>query len=1276
MHIAQLTLTGFKSFVEPTSLLIAPGLTGVIGPNGCGKSNLLEALRWVMGETSSRSMRAGGMDDVIFSGTDHRPSRNHASVTVRIERPVEKRAARNGALGTAAHEKSEHADDGNGPGSHGSDTPREAEGHEVVRDIMADLFAGTLAEIEICRTIARGAGSSYTLNGKDVRARDVRLLFEDAATGARSHALVRQGQIGEIIRAKPEQRRRILEDAAGIAGLHARRHEAELKLNATLNNLERLKDVVDGLDAQRNALQRQARQARRYRALSDDIAQAEAFALFLEWQLATLAVAAREATWQTTLTGLAQATKAAQAAQEAVDAVKARIGPARDDEMTRAAVLQRVRLEAEGLEREAKEAEARRAAAQAQLETLDQDVAREEGRALDLERAADALAREIKALEEERDAAGAGRGALETAAAAAQAASREARLAFDAETQKLAALRARHQEAERARAQLAAARDALKRECDAVARLKAEANAASAAVPDTMALDAAVTQARDDLERVDACIEAARSARETAQTREREHFSRVGEAELKLARLSTEIETLDALTGRQGAAKSAAPAGRQREGKKKRAAAAHASPAKTADAARSAAVQDHLRLMDVISVAPGFENLVAALFADRLQDPVIPATDAGASAHHWQARSQPLAKTAPHNWPTAPARMNEIVHAPEDALPELADYLSRVMLSGDRIPTPADVSAARCDAAVSACGTVVRAEGHVGTLADREENTRILEAQNRLSELRSARETAQQIVEDLKAEAASQAGAVATAEDQLRTAMGARDGALRAQRDAEQALVRAQRAAQEAENKRNALATRASLQEERAAAVEAQERACEAMVSREGALGDLEAAVAAARGDVERKTAEETAARVALTTLDQRTRQIDEQQVRARRDLATNARQQAAASDHAQTLKRRRAGLDETLERLATAPEQLAGRQDALREALTRAEKDLSAARDALAQIEADAAAAEKELHRATGSVAEAREARARAQAELDAARTHQKAVRERIAGDDGITPDDCLRTAGDLGSDWRDGHVRDGGGQGEADNPSKDAALDPAKLKATLDALAARLAKLRAERDRLGGVNLQADDDLRALDAQRGELAGDLEDLEGAVDKLRRGITSLNRAARQRLMESFNAVNRHFQHLFATLFGGGQAELKLIENDDPLQAGLELIARPPGKKPAALSLLSGGEQALTAMALIFAVFLTNPSPICVLDEVDAPLDDANVERFCTLLEWMRKNADTRFLVITHHPMTMARMDRLFGVTMAEKGVSKLVSVDLLQAREALRLAS
>ena len=327
--------------------------------------------------------------------------------------------------------------------------------------------------------------------------------------------------------------------------------------------------------------------------------------------------------------------------------------------------------------------------------------------------------------------------------------------------------------------------------------------------------------------------------------------------------------------------------------------------------------------------------------------------------------------------------------------------------------------------------------------------------------------------------------------------------------------------------------------------------------------------------------------------------------------------------------------------RLAGLPAMVEQQRQKLLRELAKAEGERKTAADAQAAAETAHREAAQVLRAAQAAVADEREARARIEARLEAARVRRSEEARRIRESMAVAPEECL---------------------GLAELPD-DAEL-PALAVADRD-----LAKLKADRERLGGVNLQADEDLARITGEHESMFKDKADVEAAIAKLRGAIAEINREGESRLQAAFNAVDSHFRNLFTTLFGGGEARLEMTDAEDPLEVGLEIVAKPPGKKPTTLSLLSGGEQSLTAMALIFAVFLTNPSPICVLDEVDAPLDDANVDRMCTLLEKMAADTDTRFLVITHHPMTMSRMNRLFGVTMAEKGVSQLVSVDLETAQ-------
>ena len=355
----------------------------------------------------------------------------------------------------------------------------------------------------------------------------------------------------------------------------------------------------------------------------------------------------------------------------------------------------------------------------------------------------------------------------------------------------------------------------------------------------------------------------------------------------------------------------------------------------------------------------------------------------------------------------------------------------------------------------------------------------------------------------------------------------------------------------------------------------------------------------------------------------------------------------ANAREQIQTLRAREEETSADLAALENLPAEIEQRRMKLFDAIASAERERAKAADDLALAETALKGREKALREVQERLAEAREARARNEARLEAARERRSETARAIRDQLDCMPEDCLALAG----------LKAG------------ASIPP------LADVEARLLKLKGERERLGGVNLRAEEEEAELAAQLEEMEREKADVEEAIVRLRQGISNLNREGRKRLLEAFDTVNGHFGRLFKTLFGGGTAELKLVDSDDPLESGLEIFACPPGKRTQALTLLSGGEKALTALALIFAVFLTNPSPICVLDEVDAPLDDANVERFCRLMEEMAKETDTRFLIITHHPLTMARMSRLFGVTMTERGVSQLVSVDLDTA-ERLRDAS
>ena len=497
MQITRLRLLGFKSFVEPTELLIERGLTGVVGPNGCGKSNLLEALRWAMGETSYKSMRGAAMEDVIFAGSEDRPSRNSAEVTLFIDNSERK-------------------------------APAEFNDSDA---------------LEVMRRIEREAGSAYRVNGRDVRARDVRLLFEDAATGARSPALVRQGRIGEIVNAAPQERRRVLEDAAGIAGLHSRRHEAELRLAATEANLTRLSDLIGQLALQLQALKRQARQAQRYREISGKIRATEALLHHLTWVGACAHVDEEEASFQRALAAVAQETKAeGEALRQQAEAAE-KLQPLRDEEAARAAVLHRLSVERDALDREEARAKARQAELETRLAQASRDLAREEEHIAEAEGILRRLGEEKRRLEaaSSRDHE---EPQLRAAAAKAKAALDAGEATLRAATTALAEARAERGQHEAEKSELQARMARLEAQGGEIEAELARAEAESGTGGKLQALNAGLAELSANVQRIEVELQAAEAEEEAALKAEAETRAAAAAAKLASQELETELATL------------------------------------------------------------------------------------------------------------------------------------------------------------------------------------------------------------------------------------------------------------------------------------------------------------------------------------------------------------------------------------------------------------------------------------------------------------------------------------------------------------------------------------------------------------------------------------------------------------------------------------------------------------------------------------------------------------------------------------------------------------
>jgi len=1150
VKITRLRLLGFKSFVEPTELLVEPGLTGVVGPNGCGKSNLLEALRWAMGETSYKSMRGAAMEDVIFAGSQDRPARNTAEVTLFIDNSAR----------TAPAEFND------------SD------------------------QLEVTRRIEREAGSAYRVNGKDARARDVRLLFEDAATGARSPALVRQGRIGEIVNAAPQERRRVLEDAAGIAGLHSRRHEAELRLKATEGNLARLSDLIGQLSTQLQQLRRQARQAQRYREISGKIRAAEALQHHLHWVAACAHVEQEEAAFQASLGTVAQETKAeGEALRQQAEAAE-KLQPLRDEEAARAAVLHRLSVERDALEREEARAKARQAELETRLAQASRDLAREEEHIAE----ADGMLRRLG--EEGRKLAAASSRAheepqLREAAARAAEALAAAETALSEATSTLATARAE-------RERLKVERTELK---ERLARLDAQAGeigvelghreAESESDSGLAELKAELARLTSAAEAIEAELAAAEAEEEQARFHEAKTRALAASAKLVSQEVETELATLIKLL---------APASGEW------------SP-----------------IVDEIKVTSGYEQALGAALGDDLDA----AGDEKAPAH-WRhavhAASDP-------ELPEGATPLSKFVKAPKVLARRLAQIGVVEAAQGRDLQTKLALG----QRLVSKDGDLWRWDGYsVKAGAASAAGARLVE-RSRLEALKVERTAAEGRAKSTETEltdAVSKLGAAAQKTKTLR--QSAKDAHAELDRT-RSAIAAAEHAAQAYSKQLGALAE--AVARTRSAQDEARHHGAriDAALAALAPVSEFEAALAEAQERAATSRSQAAKAEAALEGFEREMRLRQERMEAIAAEEELWQKRIANARDQIATLRAREEETSADLTALANLPAEIEQRRSKLLDAIGAAERERSKAADGLAVAETALKQREKVLRDVQERLSAAREARARCEALLEGARERRSDCARTIREQLDCTPEACLSLAG----------------------------LKPGAEIRPLVEVEARLLKLKGDRERLGGVNLAAEEEEAELSTKLEEMQREKADVEQAIARLRQGIANLNREGRKRLLEAFETVNGHFGRLFKTLFGGGTAELKLVDSDDPLESGLEVMACPPGKRLQALTLLSGGEKALTALALIFAVFLTNPSPICVLDEVDAPLDDSNVERFCRLMEEMAKETDTRFLIITHHPLTMARMSRLFGVTMAERGVSQLVSVDL-ETAERLRDAS
>lgn len=1148
VQFTKLKLSGFKSFPYPGEIEIGPGKTGVVGPNGCGKSNLLEALGWVMGETSAKRLRGDGMEDVIFNGTDRKAARTSAEVTLCLKN-----------------------NDGSAPPPY-----RDCE------------------DIEVTRRITRGMGSDYSINGKSVRAKDVQLLFADLVSGANSPALVSQGRITAIIQAKPKDRRRILEDAAGISGLHARRHEAELKLRSTTANLERLDDIIGQSDNQLASLKKQARQAVKYRKISDEIQSLEALILAKSWQLAKAKSEASKKAFDSVEGEIREAMQiVSQLASKKADKA-ATIPELREKEAEKAAIVQRLSIEREQIRRDLERQKNEKRDLENNAKQALDDLNAETERLQSLEDRLSSLSEEKKQLFNENENSGQNRGDLENEIAQLKTQLEQEREHFDQKKQTLMALEneinALQNQKIALESQIANDTEEEKKYRERVETLQSRKNQQT--LFDSL---------KDEIEQKEGKIASSKTKRDSLEDERQGLDIEIGNQQKvinhkqgELNRLEAEIDALQQLLSGDKADQ-----------------------------------KDYEAIINKIDVDSGYEKALAAAMGEGLDYPLM-----NEALIYW---SKLGAMDLAHALPEGVTPMLDKVNAPDvlaRALSQIGvvgsfeqgEALSKQLQAGQSLVSEAgdlwrwDGLVASADAP-SPAAVKLKQKNRLSALekecveashAVEKEQTKIegLESKKTrldetLSELRETLRGLDQDVQEQRTKLGSMEREYHEIERDLASANTALERILSNKEDSETKL----------KGIRSDLASKADIAPHKQDIQSLQDK----VEGLQTSLREKESQLSHLTRDQDRK--------------DMRLQQID--------SMISEAEQNSEQiKTRLETLKERANQAQTKLEALDLSPEAFDEKTEKLGTALHEAQENRRQAQDVLHEAESDLKELEAQWYAAETALNNKRENRASLKADYQNAVEKMESIVQTIAQDFELSPVALI------------------------ENFELQEALSSNE---TIESHNQRLQKLKLDRERIGPVNLRAEIEAEELEKEIEQLRYEESELITAIHKLRGAIGKLNKEARERLLEAFSTVDGYFRKLFAELFGGGKAYLQLTDSDDPLEAGLDIYAQPPGKKLQNLSLLSGGEQTLTSIALVFGMFLTNPSPICVLDEIDAALDDANVDRVCNLLDKIAEKGETRFLVISHHRMTVARMDRLYGVTMAERGISQLVSVDLSQ---------
>ena len=1143
MKFKSIRISGFKSFLESTEIPIDNGLTGIVGPNGCGKSNIVEAMKWVMGENSARQMRGDGMDDIIFSGTNERPARNFAEVSIKLDN-TEKKAPSN----------FNHFD-----------------------------------EIEISRKIEREKGSIYRVNGKQVRSRDIQLIFADNGTGARSSGIVSQGRISQIIDSSPENRRVILEEAANIKGLHSRRHEAELKLNGATDNLSRLLDIEQTYNEQLVELEKQARKASRYRSVGERLRKAEStlFIKLLNSSETDLKNFKNELEIATDRVNQAQLDVSKNTKSKLVAFDK--IPELKKIEAEKAAFLQSLNINKIRLEEEKSSANKTLDNIFNQISQIEIDIEREEEIKEDSKKSLLNLEDEEKKLKTESKAF---EGKIDQAISLVK----ELKKKSDEADQDLSSINSKIYSINSNKENIE------KRITD----LKEKIKKSEFQIPQFNILEeeksfkenkAKIIKGRKLLEEKNKLLLTKKNEYEAIKNILNDLNKAKTEADYKVNITKAELNSLSSLLGHDTSSKET--------------------------------------LENSIDSFASLEKSIGSILGETLLAPVLSNLDTPKNTPFWRKNLKGIIETK------LPDGVKPIIkNIKNNSILDLA-LLGVGIVDNEEIAFKLQDKLSFGQALTTVEGGLWRWDGFVqppqvqNSYSERLQNIAKLRSlekeipnlENRQKSIQSKidkNELYINVIEKNILELESQIYDLIEANNNLNLL----NTKIESKIGSSKILVKEHQNIIDLSNKELNLLNKELINSSNLPLLLTEELKIRNIADQcRNSLTDAMAA-------------------------EQQVRNHESYQSRNLLQIKNQKNNWKKREDEAiarlLTLQNRQKSLSEEKQKLMNLPDNFKKREDELNLEINKALQLRNKAADNLVEAETNLNELEKLEKLSEQNMSSLREEMIKIEAKLNLSKSQVKNIEERVWEKLRINTDQLYEIA----------------------NLDKNDEID-----ISIDALEKTVHRLINERDSIGAVNLRAEEEMKEMRDKIKTMSDERIDLEQAIDKLKTGIFELNKEGRQRLKESFEEVNKNFKNLFQKLFGGGNAELKLIGNEDPLHAGLEVLASPPGKKMQLLSLLSGGEQALTAISLIFSVFLCNPAPICILDEVDAPLDDSNVGRFCNLLEKIVEETDTYFMVVTHHRLTMAKMDRLFGVTMEQKGISRLVAVNLEQANRIKKIA-